>query len=362
MGKECSIEEVLKVPNGKEDEFELSLELSLGGSYGKLEKLRKIEGKRYPFEENENGFSRSDFSCGRGVGELNRRRDFVDLQNKGGNVGDKLILLEAQQFQNRVEDREKREKEYLGPVGLSKSKYEREQQMQRHCLFPQIGNGCCAVVQSSSSMSGGFDSGISKVSNGSLERSSSAVSDNQSTSQRGGRNSDTGSHSNSLITCQIQNAPKGRHTFEKLDTYNDFSSRTETNQFYNVLVQEPCTMVAPLSIRHQSNPSSSTEKSRALFGLGKKKDTSSGLIGTPQNKNYNEPSVSGMPCVWTTGDGPNGRTITGFLYKYDKYEVSIMCVCHGSSFSPAGFVEHAGGVDVSHPLKHITVVPPSSGL
>ncbi|GFQ07534.1 ninja-family protein afp3 [Phtheirospermum japonicum] len=68
-----------------------------------------------------------------------------------------------------------------------------------------------------------------------------------------------------------------------------------------------------------------------------------------------------MPCVSTTGNGPNGRTIRGFLYKYTKAEVSIVCFCHGSSFSPAGFVEHAGGVDISHPLRHITIVGPAFG-
>lgn len=66
---------------------------------------------------------------------------------------------------------------------------------------------------------------------------------------------------------------------------------------------------------------------------------------------------SEMPCVSATGNGPNGKTITGFLYKYSKAEVSIICVCHGTSFSPAAFVEHAGGENVEYPLKHIRVVP-----
>ncbi|WCJ37987.1 nuclear transport factor 2 (NTF2) family protein / RNA recognition motif (RRM)-containing protein [Euphorbia peplus] len=64
-----------------------------------------------------------------------------------------------------------------------------------------------------------------------------------------------------------------------------------------------------------------------------------------------------MPCVSTTGNGPNGKTVNGFLYRYTNTEVSIICVCHGSSFSPAEFVQHAGGTDISHPLKHITVIP-----
>ncbi|RZC58490.1 hypothetical protein C5167_005793 [Papaver somniferum] len=63
-----------------------------------------------------------------------------------------------------------------------------------------------------------------------------------------------------------------------------------------------------------------------------------------------------MPCVSTTGNGPNGKRIEGFLYKYRKgEEVRIVCVCHGSFLTPAEFVKHAGGIDVTHPLRHITV-------
>ncbi|XP_010425750.1 PREDICTED: ninja-family protein AFP3 [Camelina sativa] len=63
-----------------------------------------------------------------------------------------------------------------------------------------------------------------------------------------------------------------------------------------------------------------------------------------------------MPCVSTIGDGPNGKKIDGFLYRYRKgEEVRIVCVCHGSFLSPAEFVKHAGGSDVAHPLKHIVV-------
>lgn len=65
-----------------------------------------------------------------------------------------------------------------------------------------------------------------------------------------------------------------------------------------------------------------------------------------------------MPCVFTKGDGPNGRKVEGILYRYGKgEEVRIMCVCHGSFLSPAEFVKHAGGGDVDHPLKHIVVNP-----
>ncbi|KAF9591573.1 hypothetical protein IFM89_004627 [Coptis chinensis] len=65
-----------------------------------------------------------------------------------------------------------------------------------------------------------------------------------------------------------------------------------------------------------------------------------------------------MPCVFTKGDGPNGKRIEGLLYQYRSgKEVRIVCVCHGSCLTPAEFVKHAGGNDVTHPLRHIVVVP-----
>ncbi|TKY73297.1 Ninja-family protein AFP3 [Spatholobus suberectus] len=62
-----------------------------------------------------------------------------------------------------------------------------------------------------------------------------------------------------------------------------------------------------------------------------------------------------MPSVATTGDGPNGKRIEGFLYKYRSGQVCIVCVCHGSFLTPAEFVMHAGGKEVANPMKHITV-------
>lgn len=68
--------------------------------------------------------------------------------------------------------------------------------------------------------------------------------------------------------------------------------------------------------------------------------------------------MADMPCVSTRGDGPNGKRIEGFLYRYrNGEEVKIVCVCHGSFLSPAEFVKHAGGGDVAHPLRHIVINP-----
>ncbi|XP_073011877.1 ninja-family protein AFP3-like [Typha latifolia] len=70
-----------------------------------------------------------------------------------------------------------------------------------------------------------------------------------------------------------------------------------------------------------------------------------------------------MPCVSTKGEGPNGRRIEGFLYQFQKgKEVRIVCVCHGKFLTPAEFVNHAGGGDVAHPLRHIVVNPSPSAF
>ncbi|PPD74642.1 hypothetical protein GOBAR_DD28442 [Gossypium barbadense] len=83
------------------------------------------------------------------------------------------------------------------------------------------------------------------------------------------------------------------------------------------------------------------------------------LSKTVENKGKERGSaMEDMPCVFTKGDGPNGKRIEGILYKYGKgEEVRIMCVCHGNFLSPAEFVKHAGGGDVDHPLRHIVVNP-----
>jgi len=86
----------------------------------------------------------------------------------------------------------------------------------------------------------------------------------------------------------------------------------------------------------------------------KKSHPSQNIMGKQIGTN----SMEDMPCVFTKGNGPNGRRIEGILYKYGKgEEVRIMCVCHGNFLSPAEFVKHAGGGDVAHPLRHIVVNP-----
>ncbi|GFP93494.1 hypothetical protein PHJA_001493800 [Phtheirospermum japonicum] len=103
--------EVLKVALEREsegDEFELSLELSIGGRYGKS---IKMEGKKgYPFEEN---VSRSDFSCNNNKRDLEKNINIITDSGEYILEGEDKLVLEAQQFQTRAKDRENREKDEI---------------------------------------------------------------------------------------------------------------------------------------------------------------------------------------------------------------------------------------------------------
>ncbi|KAI3845657.1 hypothetical protein MKX03_006637 [Papaver bracteatum] len=55
-----------------------------------------------------------------------------------------------------------------------------------------------------------------------------------------------------------------------------------------------------------------------------------------------------LPWVSTTGPGPNGKTISGVAYRYDKNQVKIVCACHGSHMSSGDFVQHARGDQSNH--------------
>ncbi|XP_077229610.1 uncharacterized protein LOC143862446 [Tasmannia lanceolata] len=204
------------------------------------------------------------------------------------------------------------------------------------CDSEQNGNNVGGIKQRKS---------LSLASSGSLGSNSSAVSDNQSASLQGGTSSssDTRSHSS-------------HPPLEQLQPLVDNAGAQFRHSLSNHHI-ESCTQVAEETThKHQSNtaPSSPKEPLEPVSTTKNPDSEDKKPLPCP-------PSLTQMPCVSTTGNGPNGKTITGFLYRYTKTEVSIVCVCHGRSFSPEEFVKHAGGTDISHPLKHILVVPSTFG-
>lgn len=131
--------------------------------------------------------------------------------------------------------------------------------------------------------------------------------------------------------------------------------------------------------RSPAGHQSMQERSQEIMGPSGTKSTAENKCSTSGNKMENpskKPNSGGnkgseigmnamedMPCVFTKGDGPNGRRVDGILYRYGKgEEVRIMCVCHGKFLSPAEFVKHAGGGDVDHPLRRIVINPSSTAF
>ncbi|XP_073300575.1 ninja-family protein AFP3-like, partial [Primulina huaijiensis] len=121
----------------------------------------------------------------------------------------------------------------------------------------------------------------------------------------------------------------------------------------------PTTSTGPLKV-HNQDACSSGSKSQENTS----KTTGSDISASPSKKSdtsrtggrkVGTNAIEEMPCVFTVGDGPNGRRVDGILYEYGKGEVRIMCICCGKFRSPAEFVGHAGGTDLDHPLKHIVV-------
>ncbi|KAF5741288.1 putative UPF0737 protein AFP3 [Tripterygium wilfordii] len=198
--------------------------------------------------------------------------------------------------------------------------------------------------------------------------SSSTVSENHSSTQQGGSNSDTISHSN--VSLQEQNQKNdtkeaaedgvSAHLLESAESINKSTNRIDqpaSSDAFESTTAKP--KEEPISETKPHNPSrnllvSTPEKTPPVPNTLRE---TKGKPPMPVNSNPNTTPLPHMPCVSTTGNGPNGKTINGFLYRYTKTEVSIVCVCHGATFSPAEFVQHAGGTDLSQPLRHITVIP-----
>ncbi|XP_042490817.1 zinc finger CCCH domain-containing protein 18-like [Macadamia integrifolia] len=223
----------------------------------------------------------------------------------------------------------------------------------------QNGSKCDGVKQLQSSL----------CSSGSLGSGSSGVSDYQSTSHQGGCSRDMRSHSSRSESEQPQLHTMVVNNAQEQTEHSASSQPTEPTQG----IEEPeqkAEKMGSLSPSSQTNPGRSEGKpitttdnlpprspTRPPQPPRETKGEANKPPKPPQPQHPKTQSLPHMPCVSTTGNGPNGKTITGFLYRYSKTEVSIMCVCHGSLFTPAEFVKHAGGTDVSHPLKHIVVVP-----
>ncbi|KAG9149344.1 hypothetical protein Leryth_003314 [Lithospermum erythrorhizon] len=396
----------------KADEMELSLELSIGGCYKNIEKARIHENENEKMHHevdvsNNNTSSKSDASESYVVGcvqdeifssdsadplkkreiQALRRREAIkkreekqkrwaSSRSKGG-VHER-IHLEMQRNQARAMDRERRENESSEEFFMKRDKMNNSAKLNMNnngggkdiCLGNLVqpmryNNKCLKVFQNGNNCGDSdLEHGDKRVvSNGLIERSSSAFLDYHSTSQKAGSSStDTGNHSNYSQEGQQQLTATATTDNPEISDFNGSSSRVQSDQANgktptilltmsssNIPSPEKCERTNKLNATPQAQPSSTSRQCNKPVIMPP----------APQGNKQSPTPLPRMPLVSTTGNSPNGKTVNGFLYSYSKLEVSIVCVCHGRSFSPAEFVEHAGGVNISHPLKHITIVPTS---
>ncbi|XVF81232.1 hypothetical protein PTKIN_Ptkin15bG0139500 [Pterospermum kingtungense] len=429
----------------REDEIELELGLSIGGNFGKAEKLKPIKKESKPsinsgsdpgesvvfdpqtkreiqaLRRQEAKKKREEKQQKRGITISSRCHQNGELQSKDNN--DVFVVEEERECKkNKVE-------EFSGNANLNITAELSNPMVcpvipvRVPCPYPQLqfvplangfaypcvngvpcwggggaGNekGVLQPVAANVAANGGFrpfqagqDSGVNgddseqnssreernrkTGSNGSPIYSSSVVSDLQSSSNQGGCSSETGTYTSRSqqeqpqINSSVASNLKGQS--DQSASYHQRDSAQSIEKSRNGIEKTAslkATASTPSSLKEEPKPGTQSDLgtkpvlTNETPSASSIKDTKA-EIGKPPKPQTTTPdailALRNMPCVSTTGNGPNGKTINGFLYRYTKSEVSIICVCHGSSFTPAEFVQHAGGTDVSHPLRHITVIP-----
>ncbi|KAJ3673096.1 hypothetical protein LUZ60_006470 [Juncus effusus] len=156
----------------------------------------------------------------------------------------------------------------------------------------------------------------------------------------------------------------GGNSREKMESEVTGTDSGSINRYQNGIIKSngfSAVSLRAVSLGSQgSNSSYAVSSDIAAQGMENKTRVPriNGTTNQAQNSNTisrTNSMVDEMPCVSTKGE--NGRIIEGFLYNFKKGggEVRIVCVCHGSFLTPAEFVKHAGGGDVTNPLRHITV-------
>ncbi|XP_011102058.2 ninja-family protein AFP3-like [Sesamum indicum] len=365
MGTASEYEEAVK--EEEDEEIELNLGLSLGGRFGVDKSSQKLvrsssvasclpvvrddndfvapapvvylglaRTSSLPVETEEEWRKRKELqTLSRMEGKRRRsekQRNLRSDKEGGGNGGGTLSLEERKEIEVNLRERLDREKSLSKRAGSSlRSQFglsswaaaAASQAILRSGIDAALAKGKGSYVGSS----GGIQGLGQPASQGSVESkggSSSSMSDLESKTLQGS--------SSELSPASIQSLQEGgsQELGSSGTRENDKRTREQTSR---------------MTGSETDSPSKRPEASRTR---GKE-------VGTN--------SMEDMPCVFTKGDGPNGRRVDGILYKYGKgKEVRIMCVCHGNFHSPAEFAKHAGGTDVDHPLKHIVVNPNSSSL
>ncbi|XP_071738091.1 uncharacterized protein [Rutidosis leptorrhynchoides] len=341
-----------KINNQNREENELMLELSIGGIFGNpnrtspnVNELKEIDnelnveesklenqaGKRRELRRKREEKSKKTVCFGSVSGPFVENKEWLETQVIGQN-DDVLDVEHVRKKERIVEDGNENGKKCVFTPTVCRSFWPCNDDVNVK------GSGGEDEMES-----GGGRRNCKLSSNGSGGGGSSAYSDGQCSSHQGGATDDSRSiSSNSQLDQQLPSTSTTSDQFDQSDQPTSSPKQTvPTNKITDPTISDPNSLKPNYQLnRHASSVSNPPSK-----------------LDTSSSQHQQASVLARMPCVSTTGNGPNGKTISGFLYRYTKNDVSIVCVCHGHSFSPAGFVEHAGGVNIAHPLKHITISP-----
>ncbi|KAJ1409525.1 Jas TPL-binding domain [Sesbania bispinosa] len=349
------------------EEIELDLGLSIGGTFRKpVEKPKPAV-----LHSDPNGMQRVDPHAKREIQALRRMEAKKKREQKRGTSRDRVG--ESEPEYQRPFKREKTDfmDGVMSGTTVSWTAPFRVQQPHPYATvqYVPLNNGFALPCWVTSEKNVGGLDGVNGVdgkakSNGSSRCSSSAVSDYQSSSREDGGSTDSRSYSaNSFAELTQLSSSKEinmRSQPEESASSHPMGSKQGNNEQERKDTEKETqpnnTQPEPMKVKEEA----ATTNSKALPRPIDNANTSNCPLKPPKPLSQTS-SLPQMPYVSTKGNGPNGKIVNGFLYRYNKSEVSIVCVCHGSTFSPAEFVQHAGGTDISHPLRHITVIPSAFG-
>ncbi|XP_010906162.1 ninja-family protein AFP3 isoform X2 [Elaeis guineensis] len=336
-GNRCHDELAVVAAREEVEEIELSLGLSLGGCFRVEPKERRLLRSSsvatlsmFPLENDLSAVSPLQRTCSLPTETEEEHRKRKELQS--------LKRLEAK--------RKRSEKKNL--LKLAAARDERDENFNERV---NGGHGRVLPMVVQTEVSGCHDVPASNQVRGLMHGASSyGLPKSAAASGAGARPIDAGGASQGSIGLQGSSS----------SGVSDFKSQS-------VPVGTPTTTLSlPENTNHKAATSPATVAvGKPAISARKEEESSKKASARPNGaaREMERNMMEEMPCVSTTGDGPNGRRIEGFLYRYRKgEEVRIVCVCHGSFLTPAEFVRHAGGGDVAHPLRHIVVNPTPSAF
>ncbi|GFP92082.1 ninja-family protein mc410 [Phtheirospermum japonicum] len=168
---------------------------------------------------------------------------------------------------------------------------------------------------------------------------------------------------------QMQSTYSGRNLVNP-DTQNDSRKLTQATQYDGRAIVEHGKSYGKQQVGEEGS-SSHTEGNAATHQTKDASDQPRAAESAPSEFPAIRPGIAAdlkfggcgsypnLPWVSTTGQGPNGRTISGVTYKYSPTQIRIVCACHGTHMSPEEFLLHASAEENNTTDAGVALTPSS---